>query len=207
MSAGRRYYQGLAKKVKETMEIRLRPLTEEDVTEKYVSWLNDPEIRRLLGIRHKEESMTIPETLAFVHDCESQRRYHWGIFVDSKHVGNVSCSAWSENDKWIDVSYLVGDNSTQGKGVATLSVGAAMKYLFDEKGYNRIQAECAVENYSSLRVMEKLGMQKEGVLCQKLYLPDEDRFTDEIIYATTREKWKVPFAAIMNIAVLPMRWE
>jgi [ribosomal protein S5]-alanine N-acetyltransferase len=189
------------------LDISLKPLTAKDVTNEYVSWLNNKQIRRYLGIRHKKELITISETINFIDDCNTKGRFHWGIFIGVNHVGNVSCSAWSPSDKWIDISYLVGDFSCQGKGIATFAVGAAMKYLFEDKKYNRIQAECAIENVPSRKVMQKLGMKEEGILRQKLFLPEENKFTDEIVYSAIKESWTVPFQGIEDINVLPMIWE
>lgn len=189
------------------LDISLKPLTAKDVTTEYVSWLNNRQIRRFLGIRHHKSLFTIPETIKFIDDCYKQKRYHWGITVDKTHVGNISCSAWCTDDRWIDISYLMGDIKYQGKGITTVAVGAAMKYLFEKIKFNRIQAECAIENSASIKVMEKLGMEKEGILRQKLFLPDENRFTDEVVYSAINRKWRAPFHQIDNITVLPMLWE
>ena len=39
-----------------------------------------------------------------------------------------------------------------------------MEFLLGEAGFHRVQAKYAAENAASLRVMEKLGMRREGVL-------------------------------------------
>ena len=49
----------------------------------------------------------------------------------------------------------------------------------------RIQARCYVENIGSARVMEKIGMQFEGIARSALYVGDQ--FHDVRIYAITKE--------------------
>lgn len=191
----------------ERSRITLRPLTEPDVTPEYISWLNNPEIRRYLGIRHKKDPFQKEDILEFLRLARQNRRFHWGIYVDHLHVGNVSCSAWSHDNRWIDISYLVGDRGVQGRGIATLAVGAAMKYLFEKKEYRRIQAGALVENKASIRVMEKLGMRRDALLRRSAYLPDENRFTDEVIYSALKEEWVPPSQEINEVSVLPMHWE
>lgn len=187
--------------------ILLRPLSEKDVTLEYVSWLNDPEIRRYLGIRHRTPPFDREDIVKFLRDCIHNRRFHWGICVDGRHVGNISCSAWSNENGWIDMSFIIGDKAIHGKGIATLSVGAAMKYLFDIKKFNRIQAHAVIENTQSLRLMEKLCMLRDAVLRQSAYLPDEDRFADEVIYSALRNEWRPPLPFINNVQIKPMIWE
>lgn len=191
----------------ERYHLILRPMTEADVTPKYLSWLNDPEIRKYLGIRHKQGLFRREEVEEFLKTADRNSRFHWGIYLNGDHVGNVSCSAWSLENHWIDISYLVGDRSVQGRGIATLAVGAAMQYLFEKKEFHRIQADAVVENKASIRVMEKLKMRKDAQLREAAYFPLQNRFTDLVIYSALRKEWVPPLRGIHEVSVLPMGWE
>ncbi|MFK7787294.1 MAG: GNAT family N-acetyltransferase [Crocinitomicaceae bacterium] len=48
------------------------------------------------------------------------------------------------------------------KGYATEALNGVLDFGFDECNLHRIQAGCAVENKASIRVLEKVGMIKEG---------------------------------------------
>ena len=187
--------------------ILLRPLSEQDVTSEYVSWLNDHEIRRYLGIRHRSRPFDKEEIIKFLRDCIHNRRFHWGICVDGRHVGNISCSAWSNENGWIDISFIIGDKAIHSRGIAALSLGAAMQYLFDIKKFNRIQAHAVIENAQSIRVMEKLHMRRDAILRQSAYFPDEDRYVDEVIYSVLRNEWRPPLPLIYDVQIRPMLWE
>ena len=50
-----------------------------------------------------------------------------------------------------------------GKGFATEMAGALVDFGFGQVGVHRITAEVAVENTPCIRVVEKLGMTREGV--------------------------------------------
>ena len=52
-------------------QIYLRRLTEDDVTEKYVSWLNDPEINQYLESRFSVH--TIEETRSFIRSVYNDK--------------------------------------------------------------------------------------------------------------------------------------
>ena len=50
-----------------------------------------------------------------------------------------------------------------------------------------MQAKCAAENAASLRVMEKLGMRREGVL-REFFRDRDGRYHDVVICARVREE-------------------
>lgn len=72
-------------------------------------------------------------------------------------------------------------------GRAVLALG------FDELHLRRITARCDAENYGSYRVMEKIGMRREGLqmearLANKL---SNKKFGDELSYAILKEEWDI----------------
>jgi [ribosomal protein S5]-alanine N-acetyltransferase len=61
-----------------------------------------------------------------------------------------------------------------GNGYATESLLALMKCAFDELGTRRIIAMCDPKNPHSWKLLERVGMRREGTLLQNIYF-----FTDE----------------------------
>ena len=49
-----------------------------------------------------------------------------------------------------------------GKGYATEALNRVLDFGFDDCNLHRVQAGCAVENIASIRVLEKVGMIREG---------------------------------------------
>ena len=187
--------------------LSLRSISPRDITTEYVNWLNDPEIKRYMGIRHKESPFGHTDVFDFLKQCNEAKRFHWGIFVDQKHIGNVSCSAWSHENRWIDISFMIGKKDLHGQGYATLSVGAAMKYLFETQKFNRIQAHAVESNLSSIRVFEKLRMKKEADLRESAFFPSENKFENEVIYSALRREWTPPDERLNHIQVDAMTWQ
>ena len=83
---------------------------------------------------------------------------------------------------WIGVPYW-------NKGFATEAANAVLGFGFTRRGFNRIAAEHYVHNPASGRVMEKLGMTREGVLRQ--YDWKWDHFVDVVSYCILHEEWRV----------------
>lgn len=190
-----------------TEKIYLRPLTPEDVTPNYVNWLNDPRVYKYLGIRHRQRDYSADDIRSFLESCTELRRFHWGIFLDGRHIGNVSCSQWSLENCWIDISYILGETDAWGQGVATAAVGAAINYLFFFHHFNRVQAHAVLENVASIRVMEKLGMLRDGILREYAYFPEENYFADEVIYSVLKKEWRPNPGIIESVDICPMAWE
>lgn len=188
------------------VEICLKPLLESNVNQEYVSWLNSSEIIRYLGLRHKKSKITSEEIICFITDCEKDKRYLWGIFVDNKHVGNVSCSMWSDLNKWIDISYFIGDVKFQGKGVASKSVAAAINHLFNTGKYKKVEAHAVEENIPSLKLMKKIGMQEEAKLRKRAFMPETGEFHDEYIFGVFIDEWSQDNIG-KDVIVEPMKWE
>jgi len=188
-------------------KIILRPLAPSDVTPSYVSWLNDNDVRRYLGIRHRVQPFTEKDITSFLQNCIEIKRFHWGIFVNGVHIGNVSCSDWNDDNRWIDISYIIGEKKFWGRGIATPAVGAAINYLFTFHHYNKITAHAVVENIASIRLMQKLGMHQDAILRENAFFPLDNRFMDEVICSILKREWNSDIADIKDIAVNPMFWE
>jgi ribosomal-protein-alanine N-acetyltransferase len=62
-----------------------------------------------------------------------------------------------------------------GKGYATEASRAVIDYGFNIMNLNRIEATVDPENVSSVRVLEKLGMQYEGLLQKRVICNGQPR--------------------------------
>ncbi len=76
---------------------------------------------------------------------------------------------------WIDAEHNcaeIGYSLAQeqwGKGLMTEALGAMVDFGFGRLHLNRIEAQFDVRNHASGRVMQKVGMAREGVMRQRMY--------------------------------------
>jgi len=83
------------------------------------------------------------------------------------------------------IAYLGGlaiHPSHSGKGLGSIM----MKEIIDhakEKGFLRIELSAAVINEKAIRLYEKAGFFKEGILKKYTYLKKENKFLDEVMMA------------------------
>lgn len=78
----------------------------------------------------------------------------------------------------------------QGRGLATEGAREMLRLGFDALGLHRIAAACDSRNVASLRVMERLGMRREGHLLESEFLKDE--WIGEIVCAILESEWRAP---------------
>ena len=74
------------------------------------------------------------------------------------------------------------------KGYASEAAKAILKFGFEKMKLHRIIATCQPQNIPSYRVMEKIGMRREGYF--KKCIPNGIEWWDEYYYAILAEEWK-----------------
>lgn len=74
-----------------------------------------------------------------------------------------------------------------GRGYATEAARAVAGAAFGRLGVHRLWAGCDVRNQGSYRVMEKLGMRREGLFRKDVMVRGEWR--DSYLYSILEEEW------------------
>ncbi|MBN4004652.1 GNAT family protein [Nostoc sp. LPT] len=75
-----------------------------------------------------------------------------------------------------------------GQGYATEAAQAILKFGFEELEMHRIWSWCVSENVASVKVLEKIGMRREGHLQEKELI--KGRWYDNFLYAILDHEWK-----------------
>jgi ribosomal-protein-alanine N-acetyltransferase len=86
-----------------------------------------------------------------------------------------------------EIWYLVKPDQW-GRGVAQLAAAQLLRTGFSELNLHRIYASCLPENPASSRVLEKIGMRKEGQHAKNLKI--HGVWHDSYLYAMLREEWE-----------------
>ena len=74
-----------------------------------------------------------------------------------------------------------------GRGYATEAARAILAYAFRDLDLHRVYATCRPANVGSSRVLEKLGMRREGHLVQHRWM--KGRWQDSLLYAILDDEW------------------
>ncbi len=78
------------------------------------------------------------------------------------------------------------------QGLGTEMGKALLKFGFDDLELHRISARCDAENYGSFRVMDKIGMRREGLFIEARPANKKSnmKYGDELFYALTKDEWE-----------------
>ncbi len=86
-----------------------------------------------------------------------------------------------------ELGYWVG-RPYWGQGICTAAGQAVLRYAFRDLGLRRVHAIHLARNPASGRVMQKLGMTREGLLRQ--HARKGEQYEDLVVYGLLREEWE-----------------
>ena len=168
--------------------IYLRPLTHADAVA-FVAWVNDPEVTRTLAIGARAmdaraEEVFIEKTNASAHEVL------FGIVVreTDRLIGSTGLNQIDFRNQRAIFGIMIGEKSAWGKGYGTEATSLVVQHAFEELHLNRVQLHVYEYNLRGIRVYEKVGFRREGVLRQEHVY--DDRFWDTEVMAILREEWE-----------------
>lgn len=170
----------------ETERLILRKPRMDDAPAIFSAYAQDPEVTRYMTWRpHKnvEETYRICELMLKLWD--NGEAYSYAItFKNSDSV--IGMIAMHPEGFKVGIGYVLA-RPHWGKGYITEAVLAVTNWLLAQPDIYRVFATCDVENLASARVMEKVGMQREGSLRKYIVHPNiSDEPRDSYIYAIVK---------------------
>jgi len=146
-----------------TLRLSVRSLTVSDVTPRYVSWLNDPEINRYLESRFVRQ--TNESVRSFVETLNaSPTDLLCGLFLreGARHIGNVRLGPIDIHHRRAPIGILMGEKDVWGKGLGAEAVTAFVDYAFDALSLRKVTAACYEANLASAQMFRKAGFHHEA---------------------------------------------
>ena len=165
-----------------TPRLLLRGWREGDV-EGMAAIYSDPEVVRFL--RPLDLEGTRQQLRRFANHWKEHGFGLWAVEERKSgrligRVGLLHHDDWTATPHDAEVGWAL-DRSTWGRGLATEGGAAALRYGFETRPMERIISIAHRENVASRRVMEKLGLRREG--------ETDWRDTPVVWYAISRSDW------------------
>ena len=167
-----------------TARLTLRPFEVTDVDDVY-GYASDPQVARF---RPLPDPYTRDDAVDFVN---RQMRTDWStspefaVVYGPRVIGGISLLVNAEHET-AELGYLLG-RRWWGRGLATEAARAAVGWGFRQFSLHRIYARAHVSNRRSWRVMERLGLTREGVL--RGHWKMRDQHVDLVYYGVLRSEW------------------
>lgn len=167
-------------------KVFLRILGEEDVTERYLGWMHDPDVVRWLECRWR--SFTLADLRAYVAQVNrSDRDFLFGIFeMDTGlHVGNIKVGCIDFVHRYGDIGLLLGEKSVWGKGYGSEAIALATRYAFLHLNLHKVFAGIYGNNLGSAKAFYKAGYRDVGIF--KSHRFTEGGYVDELVVEKLQE--------------------
>ncbi len=166
-----------------TDRLLLRPFHGDDVDDVF-AYASDPEWGRHLPVPRPYTRRDAEEFVAEATVPDPRQRLQWAIVHERRVSGGIELRVRDPDSAEIGYSLA---RTLWGRGLTTEAASAVVGYGFEALELVRIWAAADVRNVASWRVMEKLGMRREGLLRSRRVVHGER--VDDVLYALLREEW------------------
>lgn len=175
-------------KLIETNRMLLKGLTPADMTEIFES-NQKTSIKEILG--HRSEEDYEKEYNKYKNGYASYNRSFILFLLEDKAsgkiIGRCGLHNWNKDHWRAEIGYSMEDESFKQRGLMSEAVEAVIDYGFREMDLNRIEALVADYNTASLRLLEKNGFTREGVMRNHYYV--NGIFEDSVVFSLLREEY------------------
>ena len=169
----------------QTPRCDLRPFRPADADDVY-AYRRDPEVVRNLQVAQpfRQEDADVFVATQVLSDWHEQ--CVWAMGQDGRVVGGVSLRI-ARGKRRAEVGYELA-RWLWGRGLMTEAVSAVIDEAFRRLPIIKITATATAANVRSIRLLEKLGMQREALLRQ--HWVHGGRVLDEVRYGLLRDEWE-----------------
>jgi RimJ/RimL family protein N-acetyltransferase len=139
----------------------------------------------LMSLHSEEQAEQIVQELAAA--WASRKCFFLGAF--SRGTGEFVAQVYVGPVNWATPEFEIGyiaDKDHEGQGYASEAVRAVLALLFETMGAHRVRLECDERNLRSIKLAERCGFTREGLLRETKRHPN-GKYTGDLIYGMLRD--------------------
>lgn len=147
-----------------TDRLILRKYSVDDAGDMFRNWAQSEAVTRFLTWQPYKEPDHVRGYIQWIVDGYADNKYNWMITLKEtgEAIGTIDVISMREDIASCEIGYCLSERFW-GQGFMPEAFKEVIRFLFEEVGMNRIEATHDVNNPKSGRVMEKCGLQYEGV--------------------------------------------
>lgn len=172
-----------------TERLVLRNLREQDA-EMVFEVFRDPDVMRYWS---SPPMMDIAEARALIRKIHDLFRagtlFQWGIASRSTDAILGTCTLFHLDltHRRGEIGFAIGKQHW-GQGIASEAVARLIALAFEELKLHRLEADVDPRNENSLRLLDRQGFQREGLLRERYQVSGE--IQDAVFFGLLRPEWK-----------------
>lgn len=172
----------------ETKRLVLREMRPEDA-EAIFHILGDEEVMRYyempVFIRLEEARQTLERVRSRRERGEGMR---WGITIKGEDTVVGSCGySWHLSHRFGEIGYDLA-RAYWKQGIMTEAIQALLQFGFEARNLHRVEAKVRLGNDASMRVLQKLGFQEEGILRERIFV--NNQFYDVKLFSLLKSEYR-----------------
>ena len=136
----------------------------------------DDQVRKMVEANHQEQLDRVRYTFTIVDKASG------------RIAGSTSLAAISEYDGTVEIGYTWLGMDFHGTGLNTHCKYLLLTFLFEERGFKRVEFKADNLNTKSVKAIEKLGAVREGILRSRRQMYG-DRRRDTVYYSILADDW------------------
>ena len=177
---------------------KLPTLTSERVA---LRWLEDRDAPALFEIFSDREGMRYWSSLPWTDQAEGLKTverirrcfaegslYQWGVADLSTDaiIGTCTLANVDAGNRRAEIGFILR-RDCWGQGYMSEAADTLLRFAFQELGLHRVEADVDPRNEASIRLLQRLGFQREGYLRERYFVGEE--ISDTIFYGLLRREW------------------
>lgn len=169
--------------------VRLRPLADADVPALFAVF-SDERVVRYWSAPPMCEPAEAQALLDEIRASFLQRSlFQWGVarVEDNRVVGTCTLFHLDARNRRAEIGYALASDCW-GQGLMTEALGALVRYAFGPLDLTRLEADVDPRNAPSIRIVEKLGFVREGLLRERWRVGGEVQ--DSLMLGLLRREWE-----------------
>ncbi|MBF0523094.1 MAG: GNAT family N-acetyltransferase [Candidatus Omnitrophica bacterium] len=142
----------------------LRKLTEEDINDRYLSWMQDPTVTEFLAPIHQPHTI---ESLKEYWRLNQRSNTYFLAIIDREtdtHIGNVRLDIYDSEKRFAELGMLVGEKAFWGKSCMYDVYGMLIEYGFVQLKLKGITVGAESSHIASIITFKKLGFKLQTKL-------------------------------------------
>lgn len=152
------------------MKIYLRALELSD-SENLIKWRNDREVTASLG--GNTYFFSSYREIEWIKDAINNDKSNVRLSIcteeNNVHIGIINLTSINWVNRSAEFSIMLGEKNFWGKGLGTEATLLMLAYGFQELNLNRIYLTVREDNVSAIKLYEKVGFVKEGILRESIF--------------------------------------
>lgn len=172
--------------------VTLRRLKLADV-DPFVAYRSDPEVARYQSwdapypMAHGERLI---QAMRRLNPDTPGQWFQFAVILSStgELVGDCGTKSDGADPRQAEIGYTIARRQ-RGRGYGIDAVRTLLGYLFDDRDKHRVTASCDPRNTASIRLLERIGMRREGHMRESAWFKGE--WADDLLFAMLHREWHI----------------